>query len=492
MPVITRRRAAFAVGAGAVVLLSGLLVLPPGAALADTGFASSSFDGYAQGNAIDATASNRSLPLGLVLEGAGPEASAHLASLGQQDAEASFPYLGPVVPGLTGVAAAVLGLPVPAYPLAANTGAGDKPSDVSFPGVTLHAESGIASTVGAATVGNDGAGGATSNARVSVGSDGSVTSAADAAVNALKLGGVLTVSGLHSHAEVVADGSSGQLTRSSSLSIGQLSVPGLSIDVPATTPGTVPLPNPVPGLPQVPPVTLPTVPVPFGGQRLPVPDIGFEDRSFTVTLPGFGTQRFAIPAAVALDALKAAGIETSYQPATRTPTGIRGASFTFTYTVPSLPDNQYFSGTTPVTYTLGAVVANVTLRPAGLGGGTPSGGDTTGGSGGLTTGGTSNGTTGMPAVGSTSGGSGVTSAPGLGATGAGSPGTAVAPPQVSTSTDGQGAAPVASRQVGSVGRLLGFDFDTSDIYLVFVLAALAALASMTMLRLVGVRALWSS
>ena len=326
------------------------------------------FDAYAQGIGVQATLSNQSLPLGLVLEGFGPEASSHVTSFGQSDAEASFPYTGTVVPGLFGLGPPLLlGLPGIDYPTQAATGAGQPPHDVQFPGVSLHAESGTASNFADAVLGGggDGAGGGRATSRIDRDEAGNVLSTATAQFTALKLGGSLVLSNVNSTVSVLADATTGKLTRTSSFSIGRLTVPGLSVTVPMQSPAQLSLPNPLPGLPQAPPVPLPSIPLPMGGQTLPAPDIGFVDGTFTITLPGFGNQKFAIPAQAVLDGFKGAGVDFAYQPAVETPTGISGGAFTAKYSFAQLPENQYFSGPVPVTYNIGSAVASVNLTPVG-------------------------------------------------------------------------------------------------------------------------------
>ncbi|WP_028984489.1 hypothetical protein [Sporichthya polymorpha] len=438
---------------------------------------SAAFDAYAQGIAVNATARNQSFPLGVVIEGIGPEASSRLTSSGQSDAEASFPYLGPVVPGLPGIAAGLYGLPSPGYPLQAATGAGDAPADVAYPGIRLHAESGQESNIGSASVVSP-SGGGTADSRISVAPSGDVRAFADSALDGIVIGGTVRMSGVHSTAVVLADGTTGKLTRSSSLSIARIHVPGLAIAVPKTTPGSAPVPVPIPGVPQLPDTPFPPIPLPFGGQTLPAPDIGFKDGYFSMTLPGFGDNQYAVPASSVLDAFKQAGYGITYQPATETPTGIEGASFNFTYEAPGFPDNPYFSGPVPITYTVGKVLANVTLNPATY--------DATAGVTDSAAAGT--GSVGTGAAGAAPGGV----LPSLDAAGIGGlvPGGAAV-----------GAAPAAvGAGVGTgiptatfvpAGAAINFS-DSTNLYLLFAAIAVAALLSMMALSLVGVRSPWKS
>lgn len=452
-------------GAGAA-----LTVGTAGTARAELGRAA--FDAYAQGVAVNATMRNESFPLGLVIEGIGPEASSRLNSSGQSDAEASFPYVGPVVPGLLGVAAGLYGIPSPGYPLQAATGAGDAPADVSYPGITLHAESGQANNNGSASVVSP-SGGGTADSRVDVLASGDVQALADTAVEGAVIGGSMRISGVHSTVVVLADALSGRLTRTASLSIARIHVPGLAIAVPKTSPGSAPVPVPIPGAPQLPDTAFPPIPLPFGGQTLPAPDIGFKDGFFSMTLPGFGANQYAVPAPAVLEAFAAAGYAVTYQPARQTDTGIEGATFSVGYEAPGFPDNPYFSGPVPITYTLGKVVASVTLNPVSYDAGA-----------GLT-------------------GSTTDSAAGLGAASAG------AGPEVDAAFNGgsglvphTGGVPVAAPAgSGLAGDLQATTFvptaatsstDLMWVYLVLAATALAALLSMTALSVVGVRPTWRS
>jgi hypothetical protein len=462
-------------GAVAVlVVLSGGVALTlgtAGTARADLGQAA--FDAYAQGVAVNATMRNESFPLGLVIEGIGPESSSHLNSTGQSDAEASFPYVGPVVPGLLGVVAGLYGIPNPGYPLQAATQAGDAPADVSYPGITLHAESGQANNSGSASVVSP-SGGGTADSRVDVLASGDVRSLADTAIEGAVIGGSLRLSGVHSTAVVVADALTGKLSRSSSLSISRIHIPGLAIAVPRTTPGSAPIPVPIPGAPQLPDTPFPPIPLPFGGQTLPAPDIGFKDGYFSMTLPGFGDNQYAVPAPAVLDAFAAAGYTMTYQPASETETGIEGASFSVGYEAPGFPDNPYFSGPVPTTYTLGKVIASVTLNPVSYDASTGLAGSATGDA-----------AAPGPGIGS-DGGSGVDAAF------AGTPGLV-------PHTGIGGSATPAGSGVGDSLQTANFvpaaataPTDLTWVYAAFAATALAALLSMTALSLVGVRPTWRS
>jgi hypothetical protein len=480
--------------AGSLLAASGLAFLPAPSARADT-----TYDALARAVGLDTTASNGSFPAGLVVEGIGPESDAHQSSLGVGDANSSFPYLGDSIPTLPGIFGGAVGVPTPPYPLIASTNLGGKPVTTSFPGVTLHAESNPTNTLANATAGEDAAG-LTSLARIDQDTDGSVTATADTAANALKVFGVLSLSGYHSHAEVRADGSTGVLTRKSSIDIGQISVPGLSIAIPSSTPGSIPIPIPIPGIPNIPPIQVPPIPLPFGGTTLTSPDIGFEDGSFVISLPVGGTvTKFALPAQAALDALKAAGITMTFQAAQQTEDGIIAPGVTFAMTLPALPDNSYFSGPTPITFSSGLTVAQVDLHPI-----PETSTDTSGNQSGSdvtppavrdptapatttpvdsTVPPTSSGDAG---AGQATGGDVGTLTGSVGATTGSTSGSAHPDPQV--------VAPNSSPQTqlaSSTGAALD-GVDARDIYLAFVAAAALAAAAATALRLVGVRFLWGS
>jgi hypothetical protein len=482
---MTQRAQAVLAMAGMAVFV-GCVGVP--AARADS--TTAPFDAFASANAVDLYASNESLPLGLVAEGGGPESDVHMTSLGEADANASYPYVGSAIPGLPGLASGLYGVPLPNYPLTVTSQAGDAPKDANYPGITLHAESGAFTTLGQATAGTGGSGG-TSLARVDVDQYGDVTAQTDSALNALKLGPLVSVTGLHSTVKVVADGTSGQLTKTSSLTIGQISVPGLSLTLPKTTPATIPLLNPIPGLPQPPPLLLPAIPIPLGGQTIATPDIGFEDGYFTITLPFLGsTQKFVLPAQTVLDAFKALGVDLSYQQAVQGSTAISGASFLVSYTVPSLPSNPYFNGPVPVTFTLGGATAAVTINPinalaSAISGGSPavtSGAPSSSRATSSSTSDTTGTTAGSP--GGAGDGLGVTS-------GLGTPDTGGAP----TLGSGDQSAPVVAGGPGptlAAAAARGRTANAEDIYVVFVAIAVLAFVSVTVLRLRGVRLLWSS
>lgn len=365
------RRAALKAGASVLALGAGAaLVIAPPAVAADR-----SFDAVASAYGINNGISNPSLPLNLVLTGSGPASSAHLTSFGGSDAFASFPYPGDTFVGLPGLASGVFGVPFPNYPLYVATSAGDEPRSVNFPGIALSSRSDALVAESRALVGAD-VSGFDSNSRIGVEGDDGVTSRASTVFKTLQFGDYLTLSGVRSLAKVVANGSTGDLTRTSELSIGAINVPGLKIDIPEQTPGTVPLPVPVPGLGQVPPLEFPPMPIPQGGTTLGAPNLGFTNGVFTVTAPGQEGQRYAIPSEPVIKAFADQGMTVTFQQAFETRNGIVAPAITFATDFPAPPENPYFNGITHATYTLGGSFAEVAfdvidagtgLAPAGSG-----------------------------------------------------------------------------------------------------------------------------
>jgi len=437
-----------------------------------------SFDGLASAYGVDPTVTNPSLPLGLTVEGAGPVAQAHLNSIGNSDGLASFPYPGDTVSGLPGTAGALFGVPIPQYPLYVTTQAGDAPKVSGLPGITMEAASYPSLAIGKTVVGTDAAG-FTSIAQVSVNQDQSVTASASTTlgVNLLNL---LTLSGVESSASATADSFTGAITRTSHLSIGEISIPGLAIAIPANTPSTIPIPIPIPGVPQLPPTNLPPLPIPLGGETLNVLDLGFEDGYFTVTLPISLSKpiKFAIPASLVLNAFKALGINITYETAQPNSTGIIAPALTFTYDIPALPKNNYLQGKTPVAFTLGRSIASVTLHPA-----TASTGGFTGGTGGTgTTGGFTGGTTG--GTGTTGGGILPPSGP--------TPTVSTDTPSNAPPSSGGGTStppPVSGNHVVLASRDQS-QADLSGLYLVGLAIAGAVVAAASVLKVLGVRLQW--
>lgn len=367
-------------GSALTVSIAGSVVLLSSSARADAEF---NYDALTSANGVTTTLKNRSIPIGLTLEGNGPTSQAHLSSLGQSDAFASFPYPGDTVVGLPGLARAAIlpGVPIPDYPFYVKSSFGSPPVGGSYPGgLTLAAESTQDRSTSKATV-LSGSSGLVSESRVVETAD-EVVATSSSQANLLVFTGALVLSGYQS-ASTVRVGRDGKVVPTSSLSIGKINVPGLAVTLPTAAPSQIPIPNPASSLPQV-AVPLPPFPVPFGGTVIDAPDIGFQDGQFTIQLPLFGGQKFALPADAALAAFKEAGFEVSYQAPVRTATGITSPSLSFRTILPEPPDNQFYGGPTEVTYNLGVTVASITgasVFGTGASGATASSAGTSGGSG---------------------------------------------------------------------------------------------------------------
>lgn len=352
------RRFSLPLAAAGVVAAGAWVVLPAGSAGAEA-----SYDATARTETFTLTISNPSIPTGIDVIGGGPAASAHQDSVGISDASAQLPYVGETVPGLPGVLGGLFGLTAPPYPFIAATNAGSEPQTVAYPGVVLHAESGDFATVSSATAGQPGSG-ATASSRIDESRSGDVVATASTSADSVKVGPYATLSDVRSLATVRADGTSGKLTRSSSSSIGRISVPGLAFTVPAQTPEQIPVPVPVPGVPNQPPIPVTPLAVPGGGTTFHDPDLGIQDGYFTVTVPNDGTnQRYAIPAGPVLEALAAQGITVRFQAPQETKTGVIAGTYIFTYTLPSPPPNAGFNGATQVAQTTAYALASVNLQP---------------------------------------------------------------------------------------------------------------------------------
>lgn len=354
-----RVRRVAAAGSALVALIGGVAVFAtPGLASA-----TSPYDGTASAYGFDSTISNSSIPLGLVIQGAGPVAQAHLDSLQNSDAFSSFPYPGDVAAGLPGVAGVLFGgLPLPAYPVIVTTQAGDPPKTADGPGIALSAHSQNQSSEAKAVVGSD-AVGATSLARVTYDAADGLLSHAETAVKGLDLFNFLRISGVQSIAEARRD-AGGALATLSSTSINRISIPGLAVTLPPTTPGCIPLPNPIPGTPQAPPTCFPAIPLPLGGKTLEEPNIGFQDGTFNVTTgPPGQSQTFPVPAGVIQDAFREHGVEVAYQAEQRTKDGVIAPVVSFTYEAPALPQNDYYQGPTTFTVSFGRASASASLTP---------------------------------------------------------------------------------------------------------------------------------
>lgn len=424
-------RGGAAVVVGALAL--ALSALPLGSARADT---DASYAAFAQATSFQVTAQNPTIPAGLVVTAGGPEADVRQTSVGVGDANAAVPYVGDTVPGLPGTGAAIVGIPTPPYPLIASTNRGSEPVTTSYPGFTMRAESADFATLASATIGQD-VRLATADARIEEARDGGVTATAESEARVLSLGGALLVRNARSLARVSAAPAGGEVTRTSSLSIGEISIPGIEFLVPTSAHQA-------------------------GGQTS-VPSVGFVDGAFVASLPGSPDQRYAVPAEPILAALEQAGFTVRYQAPVSTPTGITAPVLVFETVVPEPPPNQAYNGPTPIRYSLGEAAALVDLRA----------------------------TPGVP------GALDAVVTPGADRAGAGAPDLAgsiaalegAAAAGVLPSTSGIPATVVAGDQALPVTATQLLPFDTSDIYLALVGLAVLALLTTTALSLLGVR-LW--
>ncbi len=349
-----------AAGTGAALLAIGCWAGLP----ASPARAASSYEAKAQANGFELAIANSSIPTGIAIEGGGPAAVVRQNNIGVADANAQFPYAGQTVPGLPGTGAALFGFPSPAYPFGASTNAGSAPETVSYPGVTLHAESGDFTTLASSQVGQGGAFGATSTTRIDESRNGDVTSQAATAADAIKLGPYATLSDVRSVAQVLADGATGQITRTTTTSIGRISVPALSFDIPKQSPSQVPVPVPIPGVPNQAPFEFPPFPFPMGGETLHNPDIGIQDGFFTFTqISGGQKQTYTLPTKETLKAFGDAGYTISFQAPQETRSGIVSGTYRFVYEAPAPPANTYYNGPTTFTQSTALVSASVDLRP---------------------------------------------------------------------------------------------------------------------------------
>lgn len=458
-------RATRRIGVGSlIVLMTAAGVVLPGVSAG----AAASYEGSASSQGVLQSVANESFPFGVTFQGAGPTTTATLTSLKDSRATAVFLDPGDGVRTLPGVACGAYGVQCPEFPFVVSTSFGDAPQDAEFGVSSLHAESGADNALATGTAGNAAAGGSASS-RVSYNrAEDSLTATARSAYHALDLGGRVTLSGVRALAESMRT-SDGKRTDVTSLSIARLSTPGLTLILPKSTPGSVSLPNPIPGLPQAPPLELPPVPNEYGGQAIVGPDIGFVDGVFTVTLPVDGKPAtFAVPAKAIADAFAAQGVTFSFQQATRTRSGVVSPALSVSFTIPAPPANSGFNGPTTVVTTLGNAAASASLVAEGVG---TAEGDVTPTTGTAGTAGVIDaaaaGPVGIPAV-----------APGGGivpATGA--------PPTVQFNP----VAPVATPVVAGGLRLTGSAEDLAEVYLLVVAVAALCLGGGFVLRIFGVR-----
>jgi hypothetical protein len=287
--------------------------------------------------------------------------------------------------GLPGLGASLFGFSAPAYPFVASSTAGTDPQTVRYPGMTLRAES-ADFTTDARSEGGDSGSGASATSHIEEARLGDVTAIATTGVDSVRLGPYGTLSNVSTVARVSANGSTGKITRSSSSSIGRISVPGLTFTVPQGSPGAIPIPIPVPGVPNQDPIPAPPFPFPGAGTTFHDPDLGIQDGYFVVTVPGQGQQKYAVPAGPVLEALASQGIALRYQAPQVTTNGIVAGAYIVEYTIPAPPPNSYYTGPTKITQTLAYGLASVDLSPtpdsfgtdAGLAGGVLPGVDAAG------------------------------------------------------------------------------------------------------------------
>ncbi|MGQ0625657.1 MAG: hypothetical protein ACT4PP_13550 [Sporichthyaceae bacterium] len=351
------RNAPLALGV-ALLGVGSWVLLPMGAAGAE-----SSYDALARSDASTITIANQSIPTGIDIEGGGPVAQVRQDSVGIADASAQFPYAGDTFPGLPGLGASLFGFPAPPYPLIASSTAGSPPQNTSYPGVTLQAESGDFSTFASAVGGSPGAG-VSATARVDEARLGDVTSTASTTTDTIKLGPYGTLSNVRTVATVVANGSTGKLTRNTTSSIGRISVPGLVFTVPDQSPTAIPIPIPIPGVPNQPPIEAPPFPFPGAGMTFSDPDLGIQDGFFVVTVPGSeGQQKYVVPAEPVLQGLAAQGVTLAFQAPQKTATGIIAGAYIVSYTIPAPPPNSYYTGPTTITQTTAYALSSVNLQP---------------------------------------------------------------------------------------------------------------------------------
>ncbi|MEY2591242.1 MAG: hypothetical protein QOJ67_3226 [Acidimicrobiaceae bacterium] len=439
----------------AIVATVAAIVAPP--SRAETNAA---YDAVASAYAFDGLVHNDSIPLGLSPEVAGPVAQVSQSSLPGSEAFASFPYPGDTAVGLLPTASSLYGVALPDYPLIARSSLGaDQPTEVNAPGLDLTARTGATETEASGTAGSEAAGGH-AHSQIVADNDGTVTATAESNVTLLEIGGLARLSGVRSTATTKLD-PDGTITKSSSLSIGSIAVPGLELAIPANTPGFVPLPIPIP-IPGVdaPSLQLPVIPIPLGGQTLDVPALGFTDGVFTMQLPLFPGQQFAVPAQTVLDALKALGLVFTYEAAHETDTSIVAPVLTLATTLPALPQNGYFNGPVDLQVALGRASAGITPYATGANTAPDAPSDSSA----------------APIV-----SSGLVPSSPVVAPSFGSPSGVAAAARPSTA--GQRSNPVVAFGTPQY-------FNASWFYVMFVAVALAAFGGTTALRYLGVRATW--
>lgn len=325
---------------GLAALLSAVSASGTAPALAQLELA---FEGVGDATGLIATATNPTIPAGIVIEGSGPTSQARLTSLGTSTAFAALPFPGETAAGLPGVVSALTGIPLPEYPLFIRSESGTEAKSARFPGASLEAESTGNRSASRATAATD-ASGYFAETVVAQDKDGAVTVRSEARQNGVSVGGVMTLSNVVSSAAADLD-ISGKTSLRSSLAVGRFTAPSLQFTVPAQAC--------IPGQQCVP------VPAPFAGVTLSNPNLGLDADGFFITLPIAGPQKFPVPAAAVFDAFKAIGVTATYQEELRTKTSVVAPTLALSTVLPALPANEFFNGPTPVTYTLGRTAASI-------------------------------------------------------------------------------------------------------------------------------------
>ena len=349
----------FGRGVALIALAGSAVALLPASAPAET---LSLFDARAAASGVDVTASNASIPLGLVIQGTAPVARAALDSLGTSQALAAGPYPGDLAASLPGTVKTTSGVPLPDYPLMAATSAGDDPKEVVAPGMSLRAESRASRSTSRATVGTDSTGW-TSTAAAERDDAGGVQALAVARFDAMRVLNRLTLSGVIAEASTTMD-EAGTRTSTSSLRIDAIDAAGLVVSVPETTPkgGLPDMPPLVSGQP-APPQPPPSEPtkLPGGGTTVAGPVLSFADGKFSfVSGAGDKATEVPVPAAAVVEAFHKLGIDMTYQAAQATDTGVVAPVLSFRTTLPALPDNPTaFQGPTTVTVDVGRATTSV-------------------------------------------------------------------------------------------------------------------------------------
>jgi hypothetical protein len=426
----------------------GLLALGVVAAttvgLATPAGADNAFTLSSMAEGVSVVISNPSIPLIQSVQTNTPMAQAVLNNRGQASSYSAAPDPGQDVAELPATGSAEMcaifeayGLKLPGCAIVAKqipaypyayAQSGDPPQDRNFAAAHMHAEATDKSSEAQTVVGAPGAASATSTARTAVDDIGRTTASSVTSVDSLQFGTYFQLSGINAMASAVRD-TAGHLTLASSFQIGHLTVNGR--------------------------------------------ELGYQDGKFvalgkSVPVP--------VPAQPVLSALKVIGVTATFLPETKTSTGIASEGLMLSYTVPGAPAGVVPPiplplpigvgvPTTPttVTYTLGrAQVASTNVAYGGfnLGGLTaPPIGTTT------------------PPIATTPGG-----------TAALAPTSPLGKANVAPPANGSPTSPT----LAAASPRRAWTSDSADIYLAFVVTALAVFGGATAIRLLGVRLTWTS